>query len=118
MIHQMKLQLEPFERVKNGEKTLELRIYDEKRRKIGIGDEIEFSNRANPEEKVKVEVTGLLLYRKFADLIQDLPASYLGYEEDEKDYLKGSMYEIYTAEEEEECGVLGIRMKLIAEPEK
>lgn len=113
MIHQMRLQPEPFGRIRSGEKVLELRIYDEKRRKIGVGDEIEFSNMVDPEDKIKVEVTGLLLYKKFADVIEDMPAAYLGYEEDEKEYLKGSMYEIYTPEEEEEFGVLGIRMKFL-----
>ncbi|MFA7169348.1 MAG: ASCH domain-containing protein [Candidatus Paceibacterota bacterium] len=113
MLHQMRLQPEPFERMKNGDKVLELRIYDEKRRKVGVGDEIEFSSMTNAEEKIRTEVIGLLLYKKFADLIEDLPAAYLGYEEDEKDYLKGSMYEIYTPEEEQQCGVLGIRIRLI-----
>jgi ASC-1-like (ASCH) protein len=114
MLHQMKLDIEPFGRIKDGEKTLEIRIYDEKRRKIGIGDEIEFSKRPDLTETVKVEVVGLLLYKNFADLIQDLPASYLGgYEESEKEYLKTSMYEIYTKEEEDEYGVLGIRIRLI-----
>lgn len=113
MLHQMKLQLEPFERVRSGEKILELRLYDEKRQKVGVGDEIEFSNMTDPEDKVRVEVIGLLLYKNFADLIADLPAAYLGYEESEKDYLKGSMYEIYTPEEEKRSGVLGIRIRLL-----
>jgi len=114
MLHQMKLDIEPFGRIKDGEKTLELRLYDEKRRKIGIGDEIEFSKRPDLVETVKVEVVGLLLYKNFADLIHDIPASYLGgYETAEKEYLAASMYEIYTKEEEEEDGVLGIRIRLI-----
>lgn len=32
MKHQMKLNNEPFESIKNGTKTIELRLYDEKRR--------------------------------------------------------------------------------------
>jgi ASC-1-like (ASCH) protein len=109
----MKLQSDPFERIKNGEKVLELRLYDEKRQKVEVGDEIKFSKMENSEEKIKVGVVGLLHYKKFADIIQDLPAAYLGYKESEKDYLKNSMYEIYTREDEEKYGVLGIRIKLI-----
>jgi len=30
----MKLQESPFERIKDGTKTIELRLYDEKRRKV------------------------------------------------------------------------------------
>jgi ASC-1-like (ASCH) protein len=43
MLHQMKLQPNPFEQIKNGSKTLELRLNDEKRQLIKVGDEIEFS---------------------------------------------------------------------------
>lgn len=42
MRHTMKLKEDPFERMKNGTKTIEFRLYDEKRRKIKVGDEIEF----------------------------------------------------------------------------
>lgn len=47
MLHKMKLQEDPFERIKNGTKTVEFRLYDEKRQTIQIGDEIEFSNYQN-----------------------------------------------------------------------
>lgn len=40
----MKLRESPFERIKNGTKTVEFRLYDEKRSKINIGDQIEFLN--------------------------------------------------------------------------
>ena len=43
MIHKMRLKESPFERIKNGTKTIEFRLYDEKRSKIKIGDQIEFS---------------------------------------------------------------------------
>lgn len=33
MIHQMKLNDDPFERIKNGTKTIEFRLYDEKEEK-------------------------------------------------------------------------------------
>ena len=42
MIHTMKLDAEPFEKIKNGSKTVELRLFDEKRQKIKPGDIIEF----------------------------------------------------------------------------
>ena len=109
----MRLQSAPFAKVKSGEKVLELRICDEKRQKLEVGDEIEFADMDAPDEKIRVEVIGLLRYKRFADLITDMPAAYLGYKESEKDYLKSSMYEIYMPEEEEKDGVLGIRIKLL-----
>ena len=38
MLHQMKLKLSPFQKIKNGSKTIELRLYDEKRQKVQVGD--------------------------------------------------------------------------------
>lgn len=113
MLHEMKLAEGPFERMRKGEKVIELRLYDEKRQGIKIGDVIKFSKLPNLTETLSVEVTGLLVYRTFPELIEDLPASYLGYKESDKDYLKSSMYEIYSREDEEKYGVLGIRLKFI-----
>ena len=113
MLHQMKLQEGPFERIRKGIKILELRLYDEKRMMISLGDEIEFLKLPELAEKINVRVTGLLIYKTFADIFNDLPASYVGYQESDKEYLKTSMYEYYTKEDEEKYGALGIRIELI-----
>lgn len=38
----MSLQSEPFEKIRDGKKTIELRLFDEKRKTIQLGDSIEF----------------------------------------------------------------------------
>ena len=43
MIHKMNLNPEPFEMIRNDQKTIELRLNDEKRRMINVGDMIEFT---------------------------------------------------------------------------
>ena len=42
MVYKMKLNESPFEKIKNGIKTVEFRLYDKKRQQIKIGDQIEF----------------------------------------------------------------------------
>ena len=42
MIHRLGIQPKYFDYIKNGTKRIELRLYDEKRQKIAIGDTIEF----------------------------------------------------------------------------
>ena len=59
MLHKMKLNQEPFEKIKNGTKTVEFRLYDEKRRTVQIGDEIEFSKLPELQEKLLVKVIDL-----------------------------------------------------------
>ena len=45
--HEMKLHSSPFEMIKSGKKTIELRLYDEKRQLIKEGDIIIFTNTSN-----------------------------------------------------------------------
>ena len=106
----MKLQPYPFDRIKNGQKIIEVRLYDEKRREIQLGDTIVFKREPEQTDTVHTEVIGLLRYRTFADLTNDFPANYFGYS-DKEDLLK-SIYTFYTKEQEARYGVLGIRIKL------
>jgi ASC-1-like (ASCH) protein len=107
----MKLQPFPFDKIKEGRKTIEVRLYDEKRRDIKIGDIIEFKKEPEQTETVKAEVMGLLNYKTFTDLASDFPTNYFGHP-DKGDLLK-SIYTFYTKEQEEKYTVLGIKIKLI-----
>ena len=44
MKHEMGLQPKYFDYIKNGTKRIELRLFDEKRQRIRLGDIIEFTN--------------------------------------------------------------------------
>lgn len=107
MLHKMKLNESPFERIKNGTKTIEFRLYDEKRRKIKIGDTIEFSKLPDLEEKLLVDVIDLYREDNFEDLFKKLYES-----EEEVTRKTNAMHEIYSQEKENEYGVLGIKMKI------
>ena len=65
--HEMKLNNEPFEKIKNETKTVELRLNDEKRQLLSVKDLIEFTNR-NTNEKILVEIEGLYYYPSFKEL--------------------------------------------------
>lgn len=47
--HKLSLHPEPFATIASGHKTIESRLYDEKRRKIQLGDQIVFINRVDSE---------------------------------------------------------------------
>ena len=107
MLHKMKLNESPFERIKNGSKTIEFRLYDEKRQKVKIGDKIEFSKLPDLQEKLLVDVTGLSKENSFYELFKKL------YNDEEEIKEKtNSMYEIYSKEKEIKYGVLGIKIKI------
>ena len=48
----MKLYNDPYRRIETGEKTIELRLYDERRRKVKQGDQITFTNIDTGEQLV------------------------------------------------------------------
>ena len=107
MLHRMKLKEGPFERIKNGTKTIEFRLYDEKRRQIKVGDKIEFSKLPNLQEKLTVEVLDLYQEKTFNNLFKKL---YTDKEEIKRK--TEDMYLYYSQEEEEQYGVLGIKIKI------
>lgn len=109
MIHKMKLKEDPFERIKNGTKTIEFRLYDEKRRQIKIGDKIEFSKLPELQETILVDVIDLYREENFEKLFKKL------YKDEEEAKRKAdSMHEYYTSDEEKEYGVVGIKISLIS----
>lgn len=106
----MKLLERPFQNMKNGTKTIEYRLYDEKRRKIKVGDKIEFSKLPDLKEKITVEVLELYQEKTFKDLFEKFCAT----SEEVKEYIK-SIHTIYAEEKERKYGVVGIRIKLDTE---
>ena len=107
MLHKMKLNKDPFEKIKNGTKTIEFRLYDEKRQKVKIGDKIEFSKLPDLKEKLLVDVIDLYKEETFKNLFQKIYTN-----EDEINSKTKSMYKIYSPEKEKKYGVLGIKIKI------
>lgn len=107
----MKLNDVPFETIKNGTKTIELRLYDEKRRKIKIGDTICFKGKAST---IKAIVKALNIFRNFDELYAALPLDKCGYTADELATASPEdMLEYYTKEQIEKYGVVGIEIEVI-----
>ena len=109
MKHEMKLNNGPFSNIKNGTKTIELRLNDEKRQLLKIKDLIEFTNRET-SEKMLIEIENLYHYPSFEELYKHFDKVAMGYKKNEKANPK-DMEEYYSKEEQEKYGVLGIEIK-------
>ena len=110
MRHTMKLKEDPFERMKNGTKTIEFRLYDEKRRKIKVGDEIEFFKLPKLQERILVRVKNLYRGDSFKNLFKIISP-----DKDNKEINNKTeeMLKYYTHEQEKEYGVIGIEIEII-----
>ena len=110
-IHYMKLHNDPFNLIKSGTKTIELRLNDLKRQKIKVDDLIEFTNRIT-DEKMVVRVVDLIKFNNFSDLYKNISKVSMGYREDE-DANPSDMELYYSLEEQEKYGVLAIKIEMI-----
>ena len=104
----MHLQPQFFNYIKNGTKKIELRLYDEKRQKINLGDTIEFTT--DGDDILQVEVIGLLRYQNFSQLFADFNIADLADKFMTKDELLSTLEKFYTHEDQVKYGVLGIRL--------
>ncbi len=110
MVHSMKLKQEPFESIKKGLKTIELRLNDDKRKNVRVGDEISFQ--AADGETLLVRVLNLYHYDSFEELYKYLPLDKCGYDDVEKADPK-DMEAFYSKEEQAKFGVVGIEIVIV-----
>ena len=112
--HEMSLRQVPFRAVADGRKVIEMRLFDEKRRKIREGDRIRFTL-ANGTKSVTAEVVGLHRFPSFealyAALIPVVGAVGLGYADGEIPHPE-DMLDYYSEDSITRYGVVGIEIKL------
>ena len=112
MLYEMNLNGKAFINIKNGIKKFELRLYDEKRKKISLNDIIEFHNLDQMDETIKVKVIGLLRYNTFRDLFNDIDYNLCGPATSLEEKLK-RVHTFYTEDQENQNGILAIKIELI-----
>lgn len=111
MMHKMNLAHSAFNSISIGQKTIEMRLYDEKRAKVNVGDEIEFEN-TDTHHKIKCIVINLTRYKDFFELYSNFDKIAIGYNVNETANAE-DMYAYYSLEKIKKYGVLAIEIKLI-----
>ena len=109
-IHSMKLKPEPFESIRNGSKRYELRLYDDKRKGIRVGDRISFTE-TDTGETIDTVVTGLIVRDSFEELYEIIDHRLLGHAEGERGD-PADMNRYYSPEQQAEHGVVAIGIGL------
>ena len=110
--HIMHLSEEPFKWIKEGRKVVEARLYDEKRKRVEIGDVVVFK-KLNNDEEIKVRVKGLLKFKSFEDLFLFIPKKYLAHESLSLSEQIKRIREYYSEEKEKRYNVLAIWFEVI-----
>ena len=110
---EMRLDAVPFEQIKSGKKTVELRLYDEKRRALGTGDTVIF-RRTDGDGELRAQVVSLDVRKSFADLFA-LPDMLVasGFDECAPAQAVSCMRAYYSADDENKYGVVAIGLRLL-----
>ena len=110
---EMNLHAHPFERILSHHKVIEMRLYDERRRNLSIGDEIVFINN-DDGRRIRARITGLQPFEDFYALYANYPKTMLGYLENENAD-PSDMYQYYSKERIDDYGVLAIHIELLGD---
>ena len=78
-LHRMHLDPQAFAAMEDERKTIELRLYDKKRRRIQAGDVIRFESTDDETDVLFAWVTGMRFFASFDELYAALPLTACGY---------------------------------------
>ena len=100
-----------FKIIKTGTKDIEVRLNDEKRQKLKIGDKITFINRNNEQEQLTKKIIGLEHYNNFQELVNNYEIERLDLKGYTKEYFLKELERFYTLEDQIKYGVIAIIFK-------
>ena len=112
VMHTMELQPAFFEAFCRGEKEIEVRCMDEKRKNIRVGDVIQFQKTNGAYFKGRVRE--IIACDSFGELYERVSPEELGFKGKTRKEFINAMRQIYTLARERELGVIGIRIELLA----
>ncbi len=113
-VYSMRLNAEPFALIERGEKSIELRLNDEKRQQLCVGDEIIFTHAQDGKKTLRCKICALHSFPNFQALYAALPLLQCGYTKDTVALAHPSdMEAYYSQEEQKKYGVLGIEIRVL-----
>ena len=116
MTHMLNLNPRPFEAIQSGRKTIEMRLYDERRSQIRIGDTLVFVHTEDESRTLTAIVVALHRFPDFAALYAALPLEKCGYLPEEISTASpADMNVYYSAEKQAQYGVVGIEIAVMEE---
>ena len=114
--HTLNLSPSPFERIQSGRKTIEMRLYDEKRSQIKVGDTLVFVHTEDSTRTLTATVRALHRFSDFAALYAALPLEKCGYLPEEIATASPANMDVYySVERQAQYGVVGIEIALLKE---
>ncbi len=102
---------EIFDLVKYGSKNIEIRLYDEKRKKLNVGDTLIFYKNEDESKKVIATVKELTIFDNIEELVNNYDLRNMYFEDSSKEELISIFNEIYSKDKQEEYKVVAIKFE-------
>ena len=112
MIHEIKVKEQYYNKIKTKEKIYEVRLFDEKRQKIKIGDIIKINKEPQMVESLNAKVIDLLYFKNFEEMANNLPAKQIGFDGSNWEYIVNEYHKFYSEQEEQKYGVIAIKIEV------
>ena len=107
----MSLRPEYYEMVRSGEKDIELRLYDEKRRRMRNGDMLLIYNAQNRNDYIRAKIVRLHIAKSFADPSTKISMPRTGFAS--LNALMSAIEKFYDTEMESKYGIVGIELEVL-----
>ena len=107
----MSVRHEYFEMIKSGQKDIELRAYDEKRKKMKSGDRFLLYDAENPDESIICEILNMHVAPNFESLFKNLDIKRSGFQNMKE--LIDTVTKFVSREELQREQVVGIEIKRV-----
>ena len=101
-----------FDIVKNNSKDVEIRVNDEKRRKLKVGDTLVFLKRPDDDEELRATITDLVYFNNFLEVVDNYPMKRIYLDEYTKEDFINLISRFYSEEEVNKYGVVAIEFGL------
>lgn len=113
LVIEMTLNDEPFKQIDDGIKTVEIRLNDEKRQRLQVGDIIQFIRKDNIEDHLRAKVVALHKFTSFKQLFSSDLTHKTGFAGYTIEKAIDKMHEYYDETNENKYGVLAIEIEVL-----
>lgn len=113
MTHEIKIQPEYYEKIKQGTKIYEVRLFDEKRQAYRIGDTLIVKKEPELMESICVTITDLIHFKTFTDMAKKITPAEIGFNNTNSiQEIVDVYHKFYTESQETSLGVLAIKVQI------
>ena len=102
-----------FDKIKSGEKIFEIRLNDEKRQQINIGDIVIFKKEPDLYEGLVCKILEKRHFSSFAQMAQVMSLKDLGFAGKNAEQVERKLHTYYSKKDEEMYGVVVFKIQVV-----